>query len=131
MSPAMAWEFKPGAVCVLDHEDENGSIQLTYDPSVPEYSISITPLRPWGGGPIFAMRFEGAGSLTITTDRHSLSEGNTTITVVDRGFGNVLNGLEFNQTATAQLGDQSVSFALNGAAAEVRRFRDCASGVRV
>jgi hypothetical protein len=45
--------------------------------------------------------------------------------VSDRGFGNVLDGLEFNQVALAATGDRVVSIDLDGAAPEVAAFRAC------
>lgn len=130
-SPAMAWEFKPGRVCELTYDGEAASVRLTYDPAAPEYSIAVTPAQPWTNGPVFAMRFDGPRGNMIRTNRHVLSDGGATVTVVDRGFGNVLNGLEFNTTATALLGDRAVSVPLDGAAPEVQAFRACAEGVGV
>ena len=52
-----------------------------------------------GGGPIFAIAFVGDSPFEITTNRHALSDDGQTLTVRDRGFGNVLNGMEFNTTA--------------------------------
>ena len=40
----------------------------------------------------------------------------------------MLNGLEFNDTATALLGDRAVAFALDGAGPAVRAFRACTAG---
>ena len=78
--------------------------------------------------PIFAIRFDGPRGLTISTDRHVILDDGATLTVTDRGFGNVLNGLEFNDTATALLGDRAVAFALDGAGPAVRAFRACTAG---
>lgn len=128
-APALAWEARSGRVCELVHDGDNVSVRVTYDPVTPEYAIAITPQRPWANGPIFAMRFDGPRGITITTDRHVITGGGATLTVTDSGFGNVLNGLEFNHTATAMLGDQSVSVPLDGAAPAVRDFRACASGL--
>ena len=127
-TPALAWEAKSGQVCELTHAGAAASVRVTYDPAIPEYAIAITPDRPWSPGPVFAMRFDGPRGLTISTDRHQISGTGDTLTVTDRGFGNVLNGLEFNETATALLGDRSVAFALDGAAPAVRAFRACTTG---
>lgn len=129
--PAMAWEARSGRICELIHDGPNASVRVTYDPAIPEYTISITPQRPWPAGPIFAMRFDGPRGNTITTDRHILSDGGATLTVTDSGFGNVLNGLEFNHTATALLGDRAVAVPLDGASPAVRDFRACAAGQSV
>ncbi|MEM9207456.1 MAG: hypothetical protein AAGA88_14110 [Pseudomonadota bacterium] len=125
MVPAMAWETKVGRICELSHDGENASVLLTYDPAIPEYSIAITPQAPWPEGPVFAMRFDGPQGNMITTDRHVITGNGATLTVTDSGFGNVLNGLEFNETATALLGDREVSVSLEGAAPAVQDFRNC------
>jgi hypothetical protein len=77
------------------------------------------------------MRFDGPRGNTITTDQHVISGGGATVTVTDRGFGNVLNGLEYNRIATALLGDRAVAVSLDGAAPAVREFRACAKGPNV
>lgn len=123
--PAIAWETRVGPICELVYDGENASVRLTYDPGIPEYSIAITLGDAWGQGPVFAMRFDGPRGRTISTDRHVISGDGATLTVKDRGFGNVLDGLEFNQTATALLGDQTVAVPLAGAAPAVRVFRAC------
>lgn len=127
-APALAWETRSGRICELIHDGQNASVRVTYDPSVPQYSIAISPEFPWSHGPVFAMRFDGPRGNTITTDRHVISGGGTTLTVTDSGFGNVLNGLEFNHTATALLGDRTVAVSLDGAAPAVRDFRACTMG---
>ena len=127
-TPAIAWEARSGSVCELTHEGETARVRVTFDPAIAEYAIAITPDRPWSPGPIFAIRFDGPRGLTISTDRHLIFGEGATLTVKDRGFGNVLNGLEFNDTATALLGDRAVAFALDGAGPAVRAFRACAAG---
>jgi hypothetical protein len=121
-APALAWEARSGRICELVHEGESASVRVTYDPAIPEYAIAITPGRPWRQGPIFAMRFDGPRGSTITTDRHVVSGDGATLSVTDGGFGNVLNGLEFNHTATALLGDRAVAVPLEGAAPSRSRF---------
>lgn len=69
------------------------------------------------------MSFEGGQALTIGTDRQ-LIQGNT-LSVSDSGFGNVLNGLQFNQKVTAFTPDLAVIFSLAGAAEPVQQFRAC------
>jgi hypothetical protein len=131
-TPAPAWEARAGEICELRHAEPQGSVRITYDPRVPEYAITIRRAgETWPAGPVFAIGFDGARPLTITTGRHRLSEGGTALTVTDRGFGNVLDGLEFNETATARLGDLALPFALTGpapAAPAVAAFRRCAEG---
>ena len=128
-TPALAWEARSGDVCELTHEGQAASIRVTYDPAIPEYTIAITPDRPWSSGPIFTMRFDGPRSLTISTNRHVILGDGATLSVADKGFGNVLDGLEFNDTATALLGDRAIAFALDGAGPAVRAFRACTTDV--
>ncbi len=128
-APALAWETRSGRVCELVHDGETAFVRVTYDPAIPEYSIAITPELPWLNSPVFAMRFDGPRSNIISTDRHVISGGGATLTVTDSGFGNVLNGLEFNHTATALLGDRAIAVPLDGAGPAVRDFRACASGL--
>lgn len=123
--PVAAWEYTPGLPCVLNHKKPGAEIELTYDPRVPRYSVTIRQDSPWPDAPVFAMRFDGASGLTISTDRHSLGHAGRSVTVIDRGFGNVLDGLQFNDTVTAGLGDQTVTFSLDGAAGPVAAFRQC------
>ncbi len=123
--PAAGWEFSPTPVCTLSHEGA-AALRITRDPSRPEpYELQITRPEAWAGAPAFAMRFDGARGMTIATDRHRLSEDLRTLSVTDRGFGNVLDGLEFNHTATALGGADAVMFDLEGAAEAVRAFREC------
>lgn len=122
-TPATAWEFSPVPVCTLSHATDEASLTVTYDGLATQpYAIAIT-----GPGvapaPVFGIRFAGGTGLTITTDRH-IVEGNT-VTVTDRGFGNVLNGIEFSETATALLGDTAISFPLDGADDPMQAFRTC------
>lgn len=130
-APALAWEARSGRVCELTHEGEVAHVRVTYDPAIPETAIAITPDRPWSPGPIFTIRFDGPRGMAISTDRHVILGDGVTLTVTDRGFGNVLNGLEFNDTASALLGDRTVAFTLDGAGPAVRAFRACSTGVRV
>ncbi|MDJ1015048.1 MAG: excinuclease ABC subunit B [Paracoccaceae bacterium] len=125
-APAAAWEFTPTPVCTLSHSTSAAEVTVTYDPRAAEpYAIALTGAG-WPDAPVFAIRFSGPRGLTITTDRHRLSESGATLTVSDRGFGNVLNGLEFNETATALIGDRTVTLQLEGASEPVRAFRACA-----
>ncbi len=123
-TPAAAWEFSPVPVCTLEHTTDTAAVTVTYDPAAAAqpYAIAITGegLAP---APVFAIRFDGPRGLTITTDRHELTAG--TVTVRDRGFGNVLNGIEFGETATAILGTTEIAFPLTGADAPTQAFRAC------
>ncbi len=131
-SPTFAWEATLGPVCTLTHDTDTARIELTYDPSVPIYSIEITRKdTPWPSAPIFEMEFIGPNPLSITTDRHTLAENNKALTVEDQGFGNVLNGLQFNGSAIARSGGVQVEVPLAGAAPAVQAFRDCPPSVGV
>lgn len=124
--PAMAWEATLGAICTLEHETPTAKIRLTHDPAAPLYTISITrKTGPWPEAATFSMAFTGAAALRIGTDRHVLSQDRRTLTVTDRGFGNVLNGLQFNAIARANAGTATEDIPLDGAAPAVQAFRDC------
>ncbi len=128
-SPASAWEFTATPVCTVSHVTGEAEVRMTYDPRRAEpYSIALTLTGPWQQAPVFAITFEGAAGLTISTDRHRTSPDGRTLSVSDTGFGNVLNGLEFNATATAISGNQAVTVPLAGAAPAVQEFRACTEG---
>ncbi len=123
-APVHAWEFSAAPICTLTHSEPGAEVRLTYDPRGPLYTITLTG-PDWPSDEVFAIRFDGPRPLTITTNRQQI-EG-PALTVTDRGFGNVLNGLEFNQTATAILGDTALPISLTDAAEPVRAFRACVS----
>ena len=124
-SPAAAWTFTPGQPCVLTHETDTLAVKLTYDPTQPLYSIALTRAEAFSPAATFSMQFQGAMPIGIGTDRHQLSPDGKTVTVTDSGFGNVLNGLQFNFTVTATLGEQRMEIPLIGAADPVAAFRAC------
>ncbi|MGI1662521.1 hypothetical protein ACRDNQ_09775 [Palleronia sp. KMU-117] len=125
--PAQAWEFTPFPVCTLFHETAEARVSVTHDPRLAlPYTFALVLTDTWPAGPDFSIRFDGPRPLTITTNRHVLSDGGRTLSVSDAGFGNVLTGLEFNDTATALTADRAVTLPLAGAAGEVQKFRACA-----
>lgn len=124
-APALAWEFTQDTLCRLTHENAAVDVEVTYDPANPEYAIHLRRAEPWPVSPVFAIVFEGVRPLSISTDRHSLSDGGRTLSVYDSGFGNVLNGLQYNSTATAFVLDDGETVSLAGAAREVELFRAC------
>jgi len=128
-TPALAWEAGvEGTVCTLSHDEPDARVRLTYDPATPEYTITLTRRdEPWVTAPNFSLRFDGPRPIFISTDRHTLKAGNAALSVADRGFGNVLDGLQFNRTAVAVTGDQAIAIPLDGAAPEVAAFRACAT----
>ena len=129
-SPGFGWEFTPDPVCTVRHEMEGGSLVMTFDPRRGQaYSIAVTRAgTPWPAAPGSGLAFIGPRGMTISTTRHVLSDGGATLSVSDSGFGNVLNGLEFNETAVALSGTAEIRFPLAGAAPEIRAFRACAEG---
>lgn len=123
---SLAWEFTPVPICTLFHQGDDIAVMVTYDPNGGEYAIHLSREGGWPESSVFSMRFEGPRGLTISTTRHVIeSEDTRTLTVRDRGFGNVLNGLNFNQKAVAILGDLEVPVSLDGAAPAVEEFRAC------
>ncbi len=122
---AHAWEFTPGFPCLLTHETAEAQVLLTYDPEQPLYTITVTRPTPWPASPAFHMRFDGPQGRMIGTGAHTLSADGRALTVTDRGFGNVLDGLQYNETAHALAGGVTESFSLDGAAGPVADFRAC------
>ena len=102
-------------------------MRLTYDPSLPEYTIAIRLAAPWPeAGNLRHCASRGRGPQQRSrTARHVLSSDGRTLSVSDRGFGNVLDGLEFNAMALAASGERAVPIDLEGAAPEVAAFRAC------
>lgn len=123
---ASAWAFSPTPVCTLSHDTADARVQITYDATVSEYRLLIElRTQTWPDAPQFAISFSGDRALRIVTDSHVLSENATSVSVTDSGFGNVLNGLEFNRSAIATLGDTQLRIPLNGAALPIQQFRAC------
>ena len=122
---AQAWTFTPGLICRLTHETPQARIELTYDPAAPLYSITVTTQNPLPRSQVVSMTFVGPSGRTISTDRHTYSPDGRSGTAQDTGFGNVLDGLQFNQTAQAIIGGTTLTFALEGAAEPTAKFRAC------
>ncbi|MEM6481789.1 MAG: hypothetical protein AAF922_03830 [Pseudomonadota bacterium] len=110
---------------MLTHAQSGAAMALTYDPSKPVYTITVTRDAPWPDVDFFTMRFDGPQGRQIGTDRHRLSSDSRSLSVADVGFGNVLDGLQFNERTTARTGNAEVSFSLADAAEPVARFRAC------
>ena len=124
--PAQAWRSgTDGALCTLEHDEPGVAIRLTFDPSLPLYTITLTGPDAWPRAGSFGIRFDGARPGTITTDRHALSADGRSLSVSDRGFGNLLDGLEFNDRATGFSGPAVLGVSLDGAAEAVQAFRRC------
>jgi hypothetical protein len=125
-SPAAAWEFTPVPICTMFHEGAEMAVTVTYDPALQEYAIHLSREGGWPEAGVFALRFEGPRGLTISTDRHQINPDDPrTLTVRDRGFGNVLDGMTFNTQAVAVIGGVEVPISLDGAAPAVDAFRNC------
>lgn len=122
---AQAWEFASAPICTLTHSEDAADITITYDHTTGLYAIAITTPQGWRVSPAFSIRFDGQRPNIISTQDHK-AEGNR-LTVSDTGFGNVLDGLEFNATATAFTADRVATVSLAGAAEPVRQFRACAT----
>ena len=123
-TPAAAWEFTPGPICVLSHSEGDVEVTLTHDPVAPEFSITLSRGAPWPAGDVFSIAF--ARGPTISTNRHELGDGGRSLTVRDRGFGNVILGLLAGGTATAFIGETAVAFSLDGAAEPTADYAACA-----
>ena len=127
-SPAAAWEFSATPICTLSHTAAAGTITVTYDASLPEYALEITlPDGTWPNEQLFGMAFADDSPINIQTNRHELSNDGRTLMAKDRGFGNVLAGLEFNSRAYAISGDKTVGFSLDGIKGPMTDFRNCPS----
>ena len=103
-TPIWAWEFTDIPVCTVSHETGEISLKMTFDHGSGVYALALARPVPWPAGQVFSIRFDGPRGLTISTDRQVISDNGRKLTASDQGFGNVLNGLEFNQTATPALG---------------------------
>ncbi len=125
-SPAMAWETRvENGACILEHSAPTVDLEMTFDPAQPLYTITLSRTEAWDAGPVFAMQFDGPRGLTISTTRHTLDAEGRRLSVSDTGFGNVLDGLEFNTVAAALIGTDQITLDLDGAAPAVAAFRRC------
>ncbi len=122
---AFAWEAgTDGHICTLSHRGDT-QVHLTYDPNIPEYAITLTSEAGWPIAPVLGIRFDGPAMNYITTDRHELSADGYALSVRDRGFGNVLDGLQYNLRLIAMTGSTARIVELEGAAPAVADFRTC------
>ncbi|WP_299727203.1 hypothetical protein [uncultured Tateyamaria sp.] len=122
-TPAHAWEFTPTPICTLTHTEASAAVTVTYDHTTSLYAIKVTTPQNWPTAPAFSIRFDGPRAGIISTQRHQ-TDG-PTLTVTDSGFGNVLDGLEFNISATAFTATNAATVSLDGAAGPVQQFRAC------
>ena len=125
-TPATAWEFTPSPICTLTDSSDAATITVTYDASLPEYSVTLTlPDGSWADDTRFVMTFAGNRPGQIRTDRHQISPDGRSLRVTDSGFGNVLDGLEFNQRLYATTGTTTLGLSLDGIGPAMRAFRAC------
>lgn len=132
-TPATAWEaFSEGPVCYLTHATEDAEVVVSHDRRKPlPYAIEIDRFETWAQGPVFMIQFDGPARNTISTGRHQMDAENRKLTVTDRGFDNVLNGIERNFLAVAMTGSTATVIPLTGAAPEVEKFRNCSAAAGV
>jgi len=120
---ATAWSFEPQPICTLMQTQPGGTVEVTFDPAGGLYALYLTRPGGWPLVDIFAIRFDGLRSLTITTDRHQIDGDRLSVT--DSGFGNVLDGLQASTNVTALIGDQSFAIDVTGIDAAMDAFRRC------
>lgn len=123
---AAAWEFSPDPLCTLTHQAETAEIVITKDVTVPEYTLTVM-LRSgaWPDAPVFFMDYPNGVGPDISTNRHTLSADRATLIVRDRGFENVLIGLEENGILYASSGGLRVTADVAMAFGAVQEFRAC------
>jgi len=127
---ALGWSFSPLPVCTLHHQGDSVAVTLTHDPDRGDYAITLTLADGgWPPSRAFHITFEGGRAMTIGTGFHTLSDDGRSLTVRDTGFGNVLDGLEYNSRALAWAGERRAPFTLLGVAEPVRAFRACPQGL--
>lgn len=125
--PSLAWEFSPDPICTLTHSAPDADIVITYNVDLPEYTLHII-LRGgvWADTDTFQLIFGGGRGGAIGTTQQAISGDGTTLTVRDSGFGNVLDGLEFNRRMGVVTDAQMMfDVALDDAVPAVRAFRAC------
>ena len=131
LAPSLAsasWRFDETTACVITGETPETVVVVIHDYQAGRYTIAVSQTgRTWVPGPDLSIAFQGGRELVIGTDQHFLSDEGDVLMVSDRGFGNVLDGMQFNQRMTIKTGDHSVEVNLNGAAPAVAEFRDCPS----
>ena len=128
-TPLHAWQFAIDPICTLSHDEPGTEVVVTYDPSSGLYAIAITTEQGWPTPTHFSIRFDGDFPLTISTTRQIVVD--QTLSVTDTGFGNVLNGIAANQTATAFTDTAAVEFDLSGSAEPVAEFNACVASPTV
>ena len=124
---ASAWTFTETDICRLTYAEDAAAVEITFDPSENIYSITLTRPEPWPAAPTFQLRFDGPIPLIIGTDQHELTDDGQSLSVRDTGFGNVLDGIQYNAMMTALIGDEAVTLSTMTAPDAVEAFRNCPS----
>ena len=127
-APALGWETRSDSVCRIEADTPAARVTIAYDPVRTLYAIFLTRSAPWPDASSFSIRFDGARPNVIATDRHFFPNGDSrTVSVVDRDFGNVLDGLAAGGVAHIGFdGEGTTMIPLTGAAPAVTAFRACA-----
>lgn len=131
-SPALAWDFSPDPICRISEKQDLVEINLTFDHASGVYAIAFTKLEaPWDQGQQFSIRFEGPRPKLIRTDRHVFSVDGYTLTARDTGFGNVLDGLQYNTLAALETGDERIFIQIHKSFPAMEAFRKCVKAIRI
>ncbi|MBL4628189.1 MAG: hypothetical protein JKY00_09155 [Roseicyclus sp.] len=109
----------------MPQAEDGADIRLTFDPSLPLHTITLAGPAPWPAPPTFEIWFEGVQSNFTHPNRHVVSPDRRRLNVSDRGFGNLLDGLQFNHTTTAISAEITLMVSLGRAASAVAAFRAC------
>ena len=131
-SAAFAWNFTPDPICRVTEKQDLLEINLTYDHATEIYAIAFTKSEaPWEQGAQFSIRFEGPRPKLIRTNRHEFSADGYTLTASDTGFGNVLDGIQYNTLAAIQTGDERIFIQIHKSFPAMEAFRKCVKAIRI
>lgn len=123
---AFAWAFAQTEVCTVTHDGADMSVVLTFDPAAIVYTITlIRPDTIWPESDNFRLRFDGPRPLIIGTDRHERSDDGRRLSVSDSGFGNVLDGIQFNGAMIAIAGEDEIGLSTADSGEAMQAFRAC------
>lgn len=133
--PALAWEHVEGETCNIEASFETADVTVTYFPRDRAYAIFLrNKIGPYPDDrSVLSIAFIGARPNTIRTRDFFFPDGDpSVVSVIDRGFGNVLDGLAYNDTAHLFLDDERIlSIPLDGATEPVAAFRTCTAKVDI
>ncbi len=127
-----AWTFTPSPICTVEHQTELIELELTYNHASGVYALKLTkPELTWDASRKFSMRFEGSKPIFISTTNHEFSSDMKSLIASDSGFGNVIDGLQFNTLAAAITDNERIFIPLTGAEPKIDAFRNCAEAQRI